>query len=50
MIINKNLLLNKNEKINTKTILLSIAIQQYYEKLIFDIVQMITYNIVLKIF
>ena len=51
MIINENSLFNKNERMNTKIILLSILIiQQYHEKSIFDIVRMITYDVVLKMF
>ena len=50
IIINENSLFNENEKMNTKIKLLSIAIQQHHEKLIFDIVQMITHDVVLKMF
>ena len=50
IIINENSLFNENEKMNTKTKSLSITIQQHHEKLIFDIVQMITYDVILKMF
>ena len=43
-----NSLPNKNERVNRETKSLSIAIQQHHEKLIFNIVEMITYDIVLK--
>ena len=49
VIINENSLFNENEKMNTKTKSLSIAIQRHHEKLIFDIVRMITHDVVLKI-
>ena len=48
VIVNKNSLFDENEKVNKETKLLLIAIQQYYEKLIFDIVKIITHNIVLE--
>ncbi len=48
VIVDKNLLLNKNERINKETKLLSIAIQQHHEKLIFNIVRIVTYNIILE--
>ena len=35
-------------KMNQKTILLSIVIQQHYEKLIFDLIEMIIHEIILK--
>ena len=38
MIIDENSLLNKNERVNTKTISLSLVIRQHHEKFIFDIV------------
>ncbi len=50
VVINKKLLFNKNRKINKETKLLLIAIQQYYKKLIFNIVKIAIYNIVLEIF
>ena len=50
IVIDENSLLNKNEKINIKIILLSIVIQQHHKKLIFNIIRMITHNIVLKMF
>ncbi len=49
VIVDRNLLFDKNKKVNKRTKLLSIAIQQYYKKLIFDIVEIVIYNIVLKI-
>ena len=48
IIVDKNSLLDKNERVNKKIRSLSIAIQQHHKKLIFDIVKIITYNIVLK--
>ncbi len=48
IIVNENLLFNKNEKMNKETKLLLIAIQQHYEKLIFNIMKIIIYNIVLE--
>ncbi len=48
VIVDGNSLLVENERVNKKTKLLSIAIQQYHEKLIFDIVKMITHDIVLE--
>ena len=50
IIINNNSLFNKNERKNTKIISLSIIIRQHHEKFIFDIVRMITYDVVLKMF
>ena len=50
IIINENSIFSENEKMNTKIKLLSITIQQYHEKLIFNIVRMITHDVVLKIF
>ena len=48
--INDKTLLNNNKMMNLKTRSLSIVIQQYHEKNIFDIIEMITHNIVLKLF
>ena len=48
VIVNENSLLVENERVNKETKLLLIAIQQHHEKLIFDIVEMITYDIVLE--
>ena len=48
VIVNENSLFNKNEKVNRETKLLSIAIQQHHEKLIFNIVRIVTHNIVLE--
>ncbi len=48
MIVDRNSLLDKNEKVNKETKLLSIAIEQHHEKLIFNIVRIITYNVVLE--
>ena len=50
IIVDENSLLDKNERVNKETKLLSIAIQQHYEKLIFDIVRIITHDIVLRMF
>ena len=50
IIINKNSLFNENEKMNTETKSLSITIQRHHEKFIFDIVRIITHDIILKIF
>ena len=49
VIVDRNLLFDKNRKIDKKTKLLSVAIQQYYKKLIFNIVKIAIYNIVLEI-
>ena len=49
MIIVENSLSTKDERVNTKTISLSLVIRQHHEKFIFDIVRMITYDVVLKI-
>jgi hypothetical protein len=48
VIVDENSLLNKNERVNKETKSLSIAIQQHHEKLIFDIVGMVTHDIVLE--
>ena len=48
MIVDGNSLFNRNEKVNKETKSLLIAIQQHHKKLIFNIVRIITYNIVLK--
>ena len=48
VIVDENPLLDENEKVNKETKLLSIAIQQHHEKLTFDIVGMITHDIVLR--
>ena len=48
IIVDKNSLFNENERVNKETKLLLIAIQQHYEKLIFNIVEIIIYDIVLK--
>ena len=42
--------IKKNKMINLKTKSLSIAIQQYHEKNIFDVIEMIIHDIVLKLF
>jgi hypothetical protein len=47
VIVDENSLLDKNERVNKETKPLPIAIQQHYEKLIFDIVGIITHDIVL---
>ncbi len=48
VVVDENPLLNENEKVNKETKPLSIAIQQHHEKLIFNIVKIITYDIVLE--
>ncbi len=48
IIVDENLLFDKNKKVNKETKLLSIAIQQHYEKLIFNIVEIIIYDIILE--
>jgi hypothetical protein len=48
VIVDGNPLLDKNEKVDKETKPLPIAIQQHHEKLTFDIVGMITHDIVLK--
>ena len=50
IIIDKNSLFNKNERVNTKIISLSTIIRQHHEKFIFNIVRMITHDVVLKMF
>ena len=47
IIVNENSLHNKNEWMNEKTMSLLIVIQQHYEKLIFDIINMINHDVVL---
>lgn len=49
MTIDRNLSLSKNEKIDKEIKLLLNATQQYYKKIIFNIVQMAIADIVLKI-
>jgi len=49
IVVDGNLLPNRNRRVKKEIKLLSIAIQQYYKKLIFNIVRMATYNIVLRI-
>ena len=44
------MLLKKNKIINLKTKTLSIVIQQYYEKNIFDVIEIIIHDVVLKLF
>ena len=48
IIIDENSLSNENERVNTETKSLSIATQRHHEKLIFDIVRMITHDVVLR--
>ena len=48
--INDKTLLKKNKIMNLKTRLLSIAIQQYHEKNIFDVIEIIIHDVVLKLF
>ncbi len=50
IVVDRNLLSDRNRKVDKKTKLLSIAIQQYYKKLIFNIVRIAIYNIVLEMF
>ena len=50
MIIDENSLSSKNERMNTKIISLSLVIRQHHEKFIFDIMRMITHDVVLKMF
>ncbi len=47
VIVDGNPLIARNEKVDRKTKSLSIAIQQHHEELTFDIVGMITHDIVL---
>ena len=42
--------MKKNKIMNLKTKSLSIVIQQYHEKNIFDVIEMIIHDIVLKLF
>ena len=48
VVVDENPLIAGNEKVNRKTKPLSIAIYQHHEKLIFDIVKMVTHDIVLE--
>jgi len=48
IVVDRNLLSDRNRRVNKETKLLSIAIQQHYKKLIFNIVEITTYNIVLE--
>jgi hypothetical protein len=50
MIINDNTLLSENERVTRETTSLTLMIDEHTEKIFFDIVKMITYNIVLEIF
>ena len=50
IIINDKTLLKKNKIMNLKTKSLSIIIQQYYEKNIFDVIEIIIHDVVLKLF
>ena len=50
IVIDESSLFNENEKVNTKIISLSIVIQHHHDKLIFDIMRMITHDIVLNMF
>jgi len=47
VVVDGNPLPNKNERVNKETKSLSIAIQQHHEELIFNIVKIITHDIVL---
>ena len=49
IVINKNLLLNKNKKINKKIKLLLIMTSQCYKEISFDIILITNYNIILGI-
>lgn len=49
IVIDRNSLLSWNRRINNKTKLLLVVTQQYYEKIIFHIIQMVNYNIILGI-
>ena len=40
---------NNSGQISTETILLSVIFQKYYKKLIFDIINIASYNIVLEV-
>jgi len=48
IIVDGNPLLDRNERVNKETKPLSVAIQQHHEELIFDIVGMVTHDIVLR--
>ena len=49
IVIDKSSLLAKDERVNKETISLTVAIRRHHEKLIFDIVEMIIHDIVLKV-
>jgi len=48
MAVDENSLSDENERVDRETKPLSIAIQQHHEKLIFDIMEIITHDIVLR--
>ncbi len=50
MIIDDNTLLSENERVTRETTSLTLMIDEHTEKIFFDIVEMITHSIVLKIF
>ena len=49
MVINKNLLSNKNKKKDKISRLLLVALQKNYEKYIFHIIHIAIYSIIIKI-
>ena len=48
IVVDENLLSDENERVMKETRSLSVAIQHHHEKIIFNIVQMITHDIVLE--
>ena len=48
IVIDENPLSNENERMNTETKSLPVTTQRHHEKLIFDIVRMITHDVVLR--
>ena len=48
IIVDENLLFNEDERVNTETISLSIATRQHHEKLIYNLMSMITHEVVLR--
>ena len=48
IVVDRNSLSDRNERVMKETRPLSVTIQHHHKKIIFDIVQMITYNIVLE--
>ena len=50
MIILDGILFRRNKKINQKTILLPVAFQKYYCKIVFNVINIANYDIIFEIF